>query len=111
MRPISPKVKKQVLAEPKMCLRSSEKDCQGRLTLEHAIIHAGRQIDAPWAILMICEFHHSVNRFQDGGKMNKEKHVWLALNRATDRELTEISQAIDYCALRDRLNRKYSKSL
>lgn len=107
MRPISPKVKAQVLSEPDICLRASEMGCRGRITLEHAIIHAGRQIDAPWAILKICEFHHAVNQFQDGGNMNKERHVWIALNRATDSELKAISQAVDYLKLKERLNTKY----
>ena len=107
MRKVSAKTKKQLLSEPEICARSSEMDCQGRLTWEHAVMHAGRQIDEPWAILKLCEFHHAVNTFQDGGKLDKEKHVWLALNRATDEELKTISQAIDYLALKERLNLKY----
>lgn len=95
--------------EPIYCLRRDEGDCQGRLTKEHAIIFKGRQLQEDWAILDICEYHHGVNRFQDGGKMNKEKHVWFALNRATDTELLAISKAENYIALRDRLNAKYNK--
>lgn len=107
MRPISPAVKAKLLEEPQVCLRADEGNCQGRITFEHAIIYAGRQLDEVFAILRICEYHHGVNRFQDGGDMNKEKHVWLALNRASDDELRKYSKAIDYIALRERLNKKY----
>lgn len=108
MRPISPKVKAQLLEEPQECLRKDEGNCQGRITFEHALIYGGRQIDEVWAILRICEYHHGVNKFQDGGDMNKEKHVWLALNRASSEELKKYSKAIDYIALRERLNKKYA---
>lgn len=108
MRPISPKVKEALLQEPQVCLRADEGNCQGRITFEHALIYAGKQIDEVFAILRICEYHHGVNKFQDGGDMNKEKHVWLALNRATDDELRKYSKAVDYIALRERLNKKYA---
>lgn len=89
------------------CMRSDEGNCQGRLTKEHAIIYAGKQLQEEFAILDICEFHHGVNNFQDKGDLNKEKHVWIALNRATDDELRAISKCIDQIALRERLNVKY----
>lgn len=95
--------------EPKYCLRRDEGDCKGRLTKEHAIIFAGKQLQEDWSILDICAYHHGVDQFQDGGKMNKEKHVWLALNRATDAELIRISRAENYIAKRERLNAKYNK--
>ena len=58
------------------------RNCEGRITWEHALIYGGSQIDEAWAILGICEFHHAVNRHQDGKGMNKEKHEWLALRQA-----------------------------
>lgn len=92
---------------PKVCMRSDEGNCAGRLTKEHAIIFAGKQLQEDWAILDICEFHHGVCNYQDKGNLNKEKHIWLALNRATDQELLSISKAINYLELRERLNAKY----
>lgn len=89
------------------CMRADEGDCDGRITKEHAIIWQGKQLQEEWAILDICAFHHGVDFHQDGGGMNKEKHVWIALNRATDDELRAISKSVDYIALRTRLNAKY----
>lgn len=107
MRKISQRTRQVLEAEPDVCLRYDEGNCAGRITYEHALKHAGRQIDAPWAILKICEYHHAVNQYQDIGDLNKEKHRWLALNRATDEELEAISKAVDYKAERDRLNKIY----
>ena len=85
-------------------MRASEGDCNGRITKEHAIIHAGKQLQDEWAILDICAFHHGVDRFQDRGNLNKEKHIWIALNRAPEARLRELSKGEDKIALRDRLN-------
>lgn len=92
------------------CMRSDEGDCQGRLTKEHAIIYAGKQLQEEFAILDICEYHHGVNNYQDRGNLRKEKHIWIALNRATDEELAAISKNISYKELRERLNRIYGES-
>lgn len=89
------------------CMRSEEGDCAGRVTKEHAIIFAGKQLQEEWAILDICEYHHGVNNFQDRGNLNKEKHVWIALNRAPEERLLELSKSVDQVALRNRLNAKY----
>lgn len=91
------------------CMREDEGDCAGRLTKEHAIIYAGKQLQEDWAILDICAYHHGVDEFQDCGKLNKEKHVWLALMRATDADLLRISKAINYLQLRERLSKIYGK--
>lgn len=91
----------------RVCLRASEGDCKGHLTKEHAIIFAGKQLQMEWAILDICAFHHGVNEYQDTGKLDKEKHIWIALNRATDEELRAISKAVDYKQKREYLNNKY----
>lgn len=112
MNNVPPKLKKQWEQETKdgikrVCLRSDEGNCQGRLTKEHVLTFAGRQIQEEWNILDICAFHHSVDQFQDGGDLNKEKHVWIALNRALEVRLREISKSVDYLALKSRLDAKY----
>lgn len=71
------------------------------------MIYAGKQLQEEWSILPICEYHHGVNNFQDRGALNKEKHVWIALNRAPVERLVALSKSIDQVALRDRLNKKY----
>lgn len=96
-----------IFGEPRVCLRASEGNCQGRLTKEHAMYFAGKQIQEEWAILDICEFHHGVNGFQDRGDLQKEKHVWLALNRAPEDRLVALSKATNYIELKGRLNQKY----
>lgn len=106
MRPISPKVKASLLAEPDVCARKSDGDCAGRITWEHALLYAGQQIDEVWAIIKICEYHHAVNRFQDGGGLDKRKNQWIALNRATDEELQKYPRA-NFIELRNRLNKEY----
>ena len=93
--------------EVRVCARADEGNCQGRVTVEHAIIYAGKQLQEEWAILWICEFHHAVCNFQDRGDLNKEKHIWIALNRASEERLNELSKGEDKVALRIRLNKKY----
>lgn len=113
MNNVPPKLRKKWKDEDdagirRTCARSDEGNCQGRLTKEHAIIYAGKQLQEEWAILDICAYHHCVDQFQDGQGMNKEKHIWLALNRATEQRLRELSRAVDYIALKVRLNKKYA---
>jgi hypothetical protein len=110
MRKIPESLREEMANDPyyKKCARADEHNCAGRITWEHAIIYAGKQLNEKWAILPICEFHHEVNNYQDRGDLNKEKHIWLALNRATNNELSQISKATNYLQLRERLNAKYN---
>lgn len=112
MRRISKKVKDKILKRKQVCARRMiDGGCDGRLTYDHSLIFGGRQIDEAWAIVILCEKHHAVNKYQDGGDLNKEKNVWIALNQATDEELKQYSKAIDYIALRKRLNGKYGENI
>lgn len=106
MRKISPDVLEELLAEPQVCALADH-NCGGRITFEHTLTFGSKQIDEVWAIIKLCEAHHSVGMYQDGGFLDKEKNVWLALNRATDNDLLKYSKAIDYIAMRLRLNKKY----
>ena len=107
MRKISPRVRDAVLQRKQVCARIEDGGCSGRITWEHALIYAGKQIDEPWAIVLLCERHHGVNTYQDRGDLQKEKNVWVALNQATEQELKQYSKAIDYVRLRNILNEKY----
>lgn len=109
MRKISPKVKQQLESEPQVCARAKDGGCVGRITWEHTLIYAGKQIDEVWAIIKLCEYHHDVNTQQRNGDLDKEKNVWIALNRATESELRQYSKAIDYVKMREVLNKKYGK--
>lgn len=108
MRTIPEKLKKEILADPyyKNCARKNS-ECDGRITWEHAIIFAGRQLNEKWAIVPLCTFHHAVDGHQDGGDLNKELNVLLALNRASESELQAVSKVIRYKEMRDNLNDKY----
>ena len=109
MRKISKRVRDILESEPDICARRGDGNCDGRITWEHALVFGGRQIDEAWAIVKLCEYHHSVNKHQDGNGLDKEKNVWIALNRATEQELLEYSKSVNYLQLRERLNKKYEK--
>jgi hypothetical protein len=82
--------------------------CGGRVTREHAIIFAGSKVQKKWAIPPCCAAHHGVDEYQDAGtEASKEVRVWMAVNRATDEELLEVSKAVDYIRMRSVLNAKY----
>lgn len=110
MRKISERVKRRLLSEPDVCARRMDGGCKGRITFEHSLIFAGKQIDEVWAIIKLCAYHHAVDQFQDGGDLQKEKNVWIALNRATDDELKKYSKLVDYVKLRTKLNEKYNNN-
>ncbi len=68
---------------------------------EHVAIFAGRQVQTKSFIIPACWWSHS------GPGLVKEIHYWIALNRATDDELFGMSKAVNYIAMRERLNLKY----
>lgn len=70
---------------------------------EHVIYFKGSQLQRRWCIIPICYLVHR------GGKLNKEINEWIALNRATDEELEEISKAVNYKRKRDYLNTIYGQ--
>lgn len=112
MRKIPETLKQDILADrfyERCALRHTPHccGCAGRVTWEHAIIYAGRQLNEKWAIVPLCERCHGVNSYQDVTAVNKELSVWVALNMATDAELLAVSKATNYLRERDRLNNKY----
>lgn len=81
-----PKALRAALAlQPRMrrCARHGP-DCFGRITWEHAIYYAGRQVQRAWAIVPLCWFHHL------GAGLAKEVNRHLALQRATESDLSEF---------------------
>lgn len=107
------KLRKELDADPfyKVCSRFGQQghQCQGRVTFNHAIIFAGKQLQEKWAIQPLCEFGHSVDKFQDGGDFDEEINLWIVLNRATEAELRRISKAVNYLRQRERLNKIYGE--
>lgn len=111
MKAIPKKLKDEILLDPfyKTCALYGHREhvCEGRITFEHAIIFAGRQLQEKFAIIPLCAKAHEVDSFQDAGTMRKGMNMWVALNRARDEELFSISKAINYTHERDRLNAIY----
>jgi hypothetical protein len=107
------KLRRQLSLDPyyHVCARKGlhRHQCGGRITWEHALIHAGKQIQERFAIIPLCAKAHAVDHFQDGGDLSKEINQWIALNRANDDELLAISKAEDYFLRRAMLNKKYGK--
>lgn len=70
---------------------------------EHALISKGRKVQKRFAIVPICWWSHR------GPGLNKEINVWIALNRASDDELLELSRlgGRDYFRYRHYLNGKF----
>jgi hypothetical protein len=83
MRPLTPKLKREIDADPyfKTCARKGEGYCDGRITIEHAFIYQGRQINELWALVPLCWHHHL------GSGLDKKKNQWISLKRATIADL------------------------
>lgn len=75
---------KKVWAQQPMpeCARKSD-ECSGKITKEHALIYAGRQVQELWAIIDLCWYHHL------GAGLNKRVNELIALRQATDEDLAK----------------------
>lgn len=81
MRPISLKNRK-IISESdyyKVCSRQ-DCNCDGRITIEHSFIYAGKQIDDLWSLIPLCWRHHL------GDLLDKELNHYIALKRAIELE-------------------------
>lgn len=67
--------------------------CGGRITWEHALIYAGRQVQEKWAIISVCAAGQEVDEYQDAHTMNKEMNQWVAFNLATPADLNRYPRA------------------
>ena len=70
---IPPKIREIISNDPyyKKCARHNQ-DCDGRITIEHVFLYAGRQISDLWNLIPLCERHHSVGKYLNSGLLNKE---------------------------------------
>lgn len=92
MRPISKAVKEEVLSRKQECQRNvifHDHVCQGRITIEHAWTYGGKQIDKAWAMILLCEYGHSVGKYQFTGILDKNKNKYISLLQATEEDLKE----------------------
>jgi len=84
MKSIPLPLRKKLAEEKRMkrCERSNS-ECKGRITWEHCWTYAGRQIQEPWAIISLCEYHHL------GNGLDKRINKYISLLYATDQELAK----------------------
>lgn len=84
MNPIPQKIRKIIAIDRyyRTCARKGP-DCNGRITIEHALIYSGRQINELWALLPLCWHHHL------GSGLNKRLNEYLAIMRATPEDLAK----------------------
>lgn len=101
---IPKKLLNEILQDPyyKSCSRKGF-DCDGRITLEHSFIYAGKQIQEKWSIIPLCWHHHL------GKGLNKELNHYLALCRADLNDLKRRMPKRDWVQMFNYLDKKYGK--
>lgn len=113
MNNIPDRLRKELVEDPayRSCMLNGHHGhaCEGRITFEHVIIFAGKQVQKKWAIISLCAKGHEVDNFQDAHTMSKQLNLWAALNRASSSELLEVSKAVDYKRLLHQLNVMYGE--
>lgn len=81
------------------CARKSP-ECDGRITIEHAFIYAGKQVNELWALIPLCWKHHL------GSLLNKRENHRIALARATDEDLMKYPKK-DWAQMRRSFEQEY----
>ena|SRR3990167_1492640 len=89
---------KEILADTyyEKCARKHENNCDGRITLEHVFTVAGRSFQEKWAILPLCEFHHSLGKWANNGGLDKKENRLIAFSRATNADLKKYPKVTWY---------------
>jgi len=106
-KPIPAKMRAEMAEDKfyKTCCLEILGECAGVIQWHHAVEQKGARLNLKFAIVPLCYRHH---RDINIGAA-KELVDWIVLNRASLPELAMISKAINYLALRERLNKKYGK--
>lgn len=91
---IPPKLREQLSQDPfyRQCAYRTKRiylasgfplwrNCKGRITWEHALLYAGKQVQETFAIIPLCWYHHL------GDGLNKRINIQIALSRATPADL------------------------
>ena len=105
-KPIPQELRDSMSMKPfyKKCCIAND-NCFGRIEWHHHKTHKGTRLNKEWCILPVCQHHHGRANIRN----TRERMDWVALNRASDQELKEISQAEDYIKTREMLNRIYGE--
>lgn len=97
---IPPKLREEMSQDPfysKCAITGETTDIQWH----HHFEWQGKRQNFKFGIIPLAKWvHEAIVNF-------KEKCDWIMTNRMTDEELEKYSKAVDYRALRDRLNKKY----
>lgn len=103
-RPIKPEVRQELEDDPfmqKCCV--SDNQCRGRIQWHHHLKWAGQRSDRKEHILPLCEYHHEKVDTKD----IHERVDWVWLGRLNERQIEEISKAINYKYRKSFLFKKY----
>ncbi len=106
MRPIPPKLRKQLALDPFMsrCIYNhigKGNECRGRVEWEHAFLYAGKQINEAWAIVPCCTYHHR------GDGLDKDFNRYMAIVRADIKDLQNRMPRNDWSQVLKFLTTKY----
>jgi len=83
----------------------ADKNCKGRIQWHHNFIVAGSQIQKPFSIISLCEYHHENAR----GKY-RDIIDWICLSRASELDLRDYPKVYkDWLWKLKYLNKKYGK--
>lgn len=98
MRPIPPKLRRELTDDPFMqsCIICGS----SQVEWDHCFTFAGRQINERWSLVPLCYEHHR------GGGLDRPYTQYIALGHATDEELKKYPR-IDWKTIKMHLNKKY----
>lgn len=91
-KPIPPEHREIINSEQyfRRCFRWEEGECDGRVTIDHALTYAGKRINEMFAYVPVCLFHHGLKGM---GGLNKRMNEQEALSRATPEDLAKYPKA------------------
>jgi len=98
MRPIPPKLRRELADDPFMkscCICGDQK-----VEFDHVFVYSGSQINERWAIVPLCYLHHR------GGKLDRPRTQYISLQRATDEDLAKYPKR-DWRQLKKYLDAQY----
>lgn len=98
------KLRKEIDSDPfyRQCCITGRND--EKIDIHHNLIFAGSQVNEKFCLLPLSKsVHDNIGKY-------KQKCDWIMLNRATDEELKKYSKAVNYIAMRNKLNILFGKT-
>ena len=103
MSKIPKKLRDQLALDPfyrTCCITGLPGSSWDRIEWHHNLIHAGKQVQAEFAILPV---KHSIHMLATN-PIIKERMDWVMLNRASENEIRQYSKVVDFASRRRYLN-------